>query len=138
MSYAAATDSAMVKDVSYSIQKGPGIYGKGGGSLVIDFSDNGGIYSYGHGGGGYGYSSGLSYSVGLVQNLNEPNDYAGSFYDLNAGKGMGIDHCFSPESSYDKATKATSLSFGLGFGYSAGYDYYTAPHIFKKWGVYDK
>ena len=134
MTYAAATDSAMVMDVSISLQIGSDVYVKGGGSLVIDFSKDGGIYGYGHGGVGAGYSSGCSYSVGLVNNLNSPEDYSRHFLDVNAGSTLGIDHCFDPTKKYYEATRATSITFGNGFNYGIGYDYYSVPIVFTKWG----
>ena len=61
MIYAAATESIMVIDMSYSYMLPISFYLKGGASLVIDFSDDGGIYSYAHGGIGFGCSNGVSY-----------------------------------------------------------------------------
>ena len=79
MTYAAATDSAMVLDVSasYSLLL---FYGKIGGSVVIDFGKDE-AYAYGHRGNGVGYTRGISYSVGIVENFNDPSDYAGEFCD---------------------------------------------------------
>ena len=109
MSYAAATDSTMVMDLScsYSINN---CYAKIGVSCVIDFSDQRGEL-YPHIGGGIGKQVGLTYSVGLVENYNNAGDYAGSFIDASVGKHIGVDHCFSPDKHYSNTVKATSIVF---------------------------
>ena len=56
------------------------------------------------------------------------------FVDFNAGSTFGIDHCFDPTKNYTDATKATSVTFGNGYNFGVGYDYYSAPVIFAKWG----
>ena len=132
MTYAAATDSAMVIDVSVSYQKKPGIYGKVGASMIIDFSKDGGIYGYEHIGGGFGKSIGASYSVGVVDNFNKPTDYSKHFLDVNASKSIGFDHCFDPTREYAATTKATSITLG-GTSYGVGYDYYSSPTEIFKW-----
>ena len=101
---------------------------------MFDFSEDGGVYGYGHGGIGCGYSSGVSYSVGLVENMNEPDDYSGAFVDVNGGYNMGFDHAFSPEGDYKNAVKSSSFTFGSGYNFGVGRDRYSAPVIFKKWG----
>ena len=135
MTIAAATDSAMVMDISISAsrKKVPG-YIKTGVSLVADFSDNGGIYGYGHEGGGIGYSSGMSYSVGTVENFENPKDYSEQFYDINAGYVYGIDYCSAPAENRSFVTRATSISFGSGYNLGVGYDYYSSPVILAKRG----
>lgn len=134
MTYAAATDSAMVIDVSASAQVEPDKYAKVGFSLIIDFSEDGGIYGYSHIGGGYGKSEGFSYSTGLVDNLSKPEDYSRHFIDINAGYYAGYDHCFDPTKDYNSATKASAITFGTGANFGIGYDYYSTPIIFTKWG----
>ena len=130
--YAAATDSVMVVDLSYSKQALPNYYGKGGGSVVIDFeNDNANFYP--HLGGGKGYSDGLSYSVGMVGNYEQPNDYAKHFLDINAGYYAGLDHCWNPLEKHDSATQATAVTFSSGGSYGFGYDYYFAPIQIFAW-----
>ena len=134
MTYAAATDSAMVMDVScaVSVNRVPG-YVKTGESVIIDFRDDGGIYRYPHNGSGLGKSFGFSYSVGLVDSFKKPEDYSGDFHDVNYVNLIGLDHCYNPKSYYFKATKATSVSFGVGVSYGVGWDYYHGPEIIAKW-----
>ena len=128
MSYAAATDSTMVMDLScsYSINN---CYAKIGVSCVIDFSDQRGEL-YPHIGGGIGKQVGLTYSVGLVENYNNAGDYAGSFIDASVGKHIGVDHCFSPDKHYSNTVKATSIVFSAvseSISWGGGYDYYFQP-----------
>lgn len=137
MTYAAATDSAMVIDTSISYQKTPGIYGKIGVSMIFDFSEDGGIYLYNHYGFGYGKSSGFSYSTGLVENFKNPKDYAGDFIDVNALKTVGLDHCYNPRKKYENTTKATSISFAFDLkgdlNCGVGFDYYSNPNVLMCW-----
>ena len=135
MTYTAATDSAMVLDVSHSLQTQPTSYIKGGVSTIIDFKEDGGVYMYSHGGGGAGKSSGTSYSIGVVENLNKPEDYSKHFIDIYAGAKIGLDHCFNPTKKYTETTKAISVTFGNDFTCGIGYDYYSPPLIIKKWEV---
>ena len=89
---AAATDSAMVVDVSgtASVIRGK----KAGASVVVDFK-NDNINYYTHTGSVTCNSAGLSasHSVGLVDNYTKPEDYAGPFADVNGGPLIGMDHC---------------------------------------------
>ena len=129
---AAATDSAMVVDLSYSHQVAGTAYVKGGVSLVIDFGgDESNLFF--HGGGGYGYSSGVGYSVGIIDNYEEPQDYAGHFADISAGYNIGIDHCWTPQDGLTHSTQATCITFSPGIGYGVGYDYYSTPLFVSKW-----
>ena len=132
MIYAAATDSVMVLDMSYSQQMSGDAYAKYGGAFVIDFEDNNVNY-YSHAGGGKGYSQGLSYSVGLVDNYATPEDYQGHFVDTNVGCYIGIDHCWNPLDNHETATQATALTFSSGYSFGVGYDYYTSPLLVFKW-----
>ena len=130
--YAAATDATMAVDLSYSVQTPGSVYGKVGVSMVIDFDrDESNIYF--HGGGGYGYSSGVSYSVGIVSNYEEPNDYAGHFADVSAGFDLGIDHCWTPQDGIVDSTQATCVTFSPGISYCIGYDYYSQPIFVSAW-----
>ena len=124
--YAAATDSTMVVDLSYSTQVGPNEYVKAGGAVVIDFENNE-ANAYPHVGGGFGYSEGISFSVGLVDNYEQPEDYAKHFVDINAGSSVGLDHCWNPLENHESSTQATSVTFSLGKSYGFGYDYYFDP-----------
>ena len=74
--------------MSYSAQVSPDEYAKGGSSAVIDFKNND-VNLYPHVGAGKGYSEGVSFSVGLVNNYEKPEDYAGHFVDVNVGKNIG-------------------------------------------------
>ena len=123
MTYAAATDSTMVIDMSISHQVDE-TYGKTGGSIVIDFKNDEANF-YTHCGIGVGVGDGLSYSVGLVSNYDEPSDYALHFVDVNAGNKIGIDHCWNPMEDYNTATKATSITFSSSYGGGIGYDFYS-------------
>ena len=130
--YAAATDSTMVVDLSYSKQVLPNYYEKGGGSVVIDFkNDNANFYP--HIGFGKGYSDGLSYSVGMVDNYEHPDDYAKHFIDINVGYNAGFDHCWNPLEKHDSATQATAVTFSSGSSYGVGYDYYFGPKQILDW-----
>jgi len=130
--YAAATDSAMVADLSYSHQTPVGAYAKGGVSLVIDFNrDEANLYI--HGGGGYGYSYGPTYSVGIIDNYDDPQDYAGHFADVSAGYNVGIDHCWTPQDGIKDSTQATSITFASGGSFGTGYDYYSNPVCMAAW-----
>ena len=133
MTYAAATDSALSIDVSASVQCDADVYLKGGVSIVLDFSDDGGIYAYAHGGTGVGYSTGVSYSVGVVDNLKSPDDYTRHSIDVSAGSTLGIDHSFDPTRPYSSTTKTTAITFGSGYSFGVGYDYYSNPFIISKW-----
>lgn len=84
-------------------------------------------------GGGYGKSVGISYSVGLVDNFNEPTDYSGDFFDVNACNSVGLDHCCDPTREYATTTRATSITFADGISYGVGYDYYSPPAELIKW-----
>ena len=130
--YAAATDSTMVIDVSYSYQITPNTYGKGGASLVIDFEEDE-MNVYAHGGGGRGISSGMSYAVGLVGNYEEAKDYSEYFVDIGVGMNIGIDHGWDPRVPYDVATNSISVTFSSGFSFNAGIDYYYKPKRVYAW-----
>ena len=135
--YAAATDSAMVVDVSWSTPISNVGYLKNGVSVVIDFESNS-AYSYPHTGGGVGRSIGASYSVGLVDNFHEAESYSGSFIDVNAGSTIGIDHCWAPSGDYRSTVKATSVEFSFGHFVGAGYDYYGKPNVLVYRGVWQR
>ena len=132
MTYAAATDQAMVFDASWSIQTGACSYVKSGSSFLIDYA-NDEINAYLHTGAGMGYSSGLSYSVGMVLNYNDPEDYEGPFVNYFAGSGFGIDRCWSPDYGMANGTGALSATFSLGFGWGVGYDHYSPPILVYSW-----
>ena len=124
--YAAATDSTMVVDLSFSVPFASDHYVKFGGSVVIDFEDDNANF-YPHLGLGKGKSEGLSYSTGLVDNYDDPEDYAEHFVDINIGNKWGVDHCWNPLKPHSKATQATSITFSTGASYGIGYDYYFGP-----------
>lgn len=132
MTYAAATDQAMVVDLSITVPSKKSVYLKTGGSIVIDFNENA-AYAYSHVGTGAGYGGGVSYSVGLVSNFEKASDYAGPFCDVNAGNTVRIDHCWSPKGEYSKATKATSVTFSRGKSCGVGYDRYSNPITIMEW-----
>ena len=135
MIYAAATDSAMVVDLSGTLQTGMPIYGKAGGMLLIDFK-NDEAFLYGHSGVGVGYSTGLTYSVGLVSNYTTPEDLSGPSLALSGGAAIGGSHSWSPIDGYCESSKVTALSFSIGSGASVGfeYEYYTDPIPLFNWG----
>ena len=138
MATAAATDSTMVIDASVSYQKKPGLYVKIGISVIVDFDEDGGIYSYSHFGGGVGKARGLSYSAGIVNNFSAPEDYSGKFFDFNGGNTYGGDICFTPHDSIEelsKTTNAESFTFSFPFGpsYGIGIDFYSKPIELLTW-----
>ena len=101
-------------------------------TIVIDFkNDNANFYH--HSGGGYGYSDGLSYSVGLVDNYEKPEDYSKHFVDVNVGHKAGLDHCWNPLEKHRSATQATSVTFSTGTSFGVGYDYYSRPKRILTW-----
>ena len=128
--YAAATDSAMVVDMSGAV--GVPVYGKGGMSAVIDFG-NDNINVYGHLGGGIGFQCGPSVAVGLVDNYEKPDDYKGPFIGGNAAFWLGGDYCWDPREEYDLATKARSVTFSSGPSYGFGYDRFWDPIQIFEW-----
>ncbi len=68
-----------------------GGYLRGGLTLVIN-EEAGFAAVYAHGGNGLGYSSGFSYSLGALLNVDDPKDYTGWFEysEVVAGIGGGI------------------------------------------------
>ena len=88
---------------------------------------------YPHAGFGCGYSSGISYSTGIVENYESPYDYANHFIDINAGHNLGLDHCWDPQENHDSATQATSFTFSVGYRYGVGYDFYYSPAQILSW-----
>ncbi len=132
MTYAAATDSVMVMDVSLSTPLGPA-YAKAGESIIFDFREGGGIYSYNHKGGGVGKSYGVSYSVGMVYNFDNPEDYSRQFYDFSYCNYIGIDKCTASLQD-TSATQARCATFGNGLSTGVGYDYYSDPRVLIRWG----
>ena len=73
-------------------------------------------------------------SWGIVDCYDEPTDYAGAFIDVFAGHGLGVDHCWSPDYSYQEAPKVTSITFSKGLGFGVGYDQYSNPLPILNWG----
>ena len=130
---AAATDSTIVVDMSssYQVPVLP-IYGKGGGSVVIDFK-NDNINIYPHGGIGVGYSNGPSASIGWVDNYEKPDDYEQSFVGGNIGYWFGIDHCWNPDMKHTVAPQATSATFSPGFSIGAEYAYFLPALQILEW-----
>ena len=132
MIIAAATDSQMVIDISYSTPLSI-FYFKCGGSMVIDFRGDE-ANGYFHRGNGVGSNGGTVYSVGLLDDYSDPSDYAGDFYDAFGGSIIGGDHCWSPEGNYFDATKATSITFSSSGGFGFGWDTYSEAIPIFKWG----
>ena len=116
--YAAATDSAMVVDVSAAAYVFTGK--KAGASIVIDFKeDEANLFSHGVDTVQNSVGINISYSVGMVSNYTKPEDYAGPFVSTNVGLSesnvnIGLEHCWNPKVDYGIATKATTISFGGG------------------------
>ncbi len=133
MTYAAATDTPMVVDVSLSVPTGMDTYTKVGVSMIIDFKQDE-AHLYGHVGRGRGLGGGVSYSVGLVANYDDPKDYEKHFVDVNAASNVGFDHCWNPEETYETATQATCVTFSPGLSYGSGYDYYLPAMKILAWG----
>lgn len=130
--WAAATDSVMVADLSCSYQISGSAYAKVGISLVMDFErDESNLYF--HGGGGCGYSLGASYSVGIVSNYEKPQDYAGAFADVSITNTVGMDHCWTPQDGVVSSTQATCITFSPGISYGVGYDHFSKPFFISSW-----
>ena len=132
ITYLAAQDDTAVIDVSYSIQVTPNHYVKAGISFVIDFQDDT-VNTYPHIGIGKGMGSGFGYSVGEVDNYDDPEDYAEHFVDINLGNNYGVDHCWNPLEPHGEATQATSFTFSLGHSFGIGYDYFFGPFQLLEW-----
>ena len=135
MIYAAATDSVMVLDLSGTQQAARPIYGKAGGTLLIDFNKDE-MFLYGHVGVGVGYSTGVAYSVGIVTNYENPEDYSKHFIGGSIGGEIGVNHCWSPDYKHCEAPQATSLTFTKSPGITIGaeYDFYSNPIPVFSWG----
>ena len=136
IAYAAVTDGTVVLDASISANLLPDGYLKTGYSTVIDFNEDGsgGIYGYSHTGGGVGLNTGISFSVGLVDNFNNPDDYEQHFIDMNLGDTIGLDYCFDPtrKPPGKVGASATCVTFSIGVSCGVGYDYYSkATRIFE-------
>ena len=132
--YAAETDGVLVLDLSATISTSAefGIYGKVGGSLVIDFATND-ANLYGHVGGGGGINQGgFSGSAGIVSNYKKPEDYAGFFVDANMECFfLMVDACVAPFENKE-GTRPCAASIGVSvpspkLGGAAGVDYYSEP-----------
>ena len=136
MTYAAANDGVMVMDVSIAAQVNPKSYIKAGKSVLVDFKNNE-INTYRHIGGGCGLNSGVSYSVGIVSNYTEAEDYKGHFIGSNLGKGISVDHSWSPKGEHRRAVQSTTVSFSFSSSPSGSsgvsYDYYSGPIKVFSW-----
>ena len=121
LTYGYADEAQIVMDTSFTF--GPV---KAGGSLVVDF-DDGNVELYPHIGYNGGVGSGLSYSVGVIENYSGPGSYKGPFVDAGGGFFVGVDHCFDPRYPYDETVKATSITFSTGPSGYVGYDWYFDP-----------
>ena len=126
--FAAATDSTMVIDVSFSA------YGqKNGESVVIDFGENT-VETYAH----YGtyassdLSPSASYSVGFVANYDGFGDYGGNFVEADASIGpYGFSYCQDPNNPAGAKAACMSFSTSPGCSVSGGYDFYVPT---GRWG----
>ena len=128
--YAAATGTTTVSDFSYSFTTGADSLTFGL-SLVIDF-DSGCVELYPHVGKSKGFSSGFTYSTGLIENYQGIGSYGGWFVQAGAGCFLGLNHCYDPTTDYSDAIKATTITFGNDFGYSAGVDWYFDPLVLRE------
>ena len=63
----------------------------------------------------------------MVENFDEPMDYAEWFIDTNVGYTLGIDHCWDPRVDHNSATQATAVTFGSGINAGVGVDWYFSP-----------
>ena len=130
MVYAAATDSTMVMDLSYSMQNPDRTYEKAGISVVMDFDEDE-INIYPHVGRGAGVNNGFSYSTGVMDNYEKKEDYEGFFIDTGASNFMGADYAWNPLADENSATNSKCLTFGGGYSSYVGYDYYFNPTTIK-------
>ena len=125
---AAIKESATVIDLSYSKQTEILGYEKAGVSIVTDFETES-IYAYSHTGYGVGYSNGLSFSAGSVENFEDPTDFSGDFVSVNGAFSGGIDHAWSPGQNHSAATQSTSVTFSSGPSGGVEYSIYSAPWL---------
>ena len=121
---AAATDSAVVLDISFTTQINPAEYGKAGASLVIDYGNNETVSAYAHHGRGSGVSTGITLSAGVVENMDSPQDYAGDFADHNVSLGGGLSYSYNPNKPLKESTRALFFSYGGGLSFGIGHDIY--------------
>ena len=137
ITYGSITDTPVVLDVSISLPINAGTNVKFGVSFLFDFEANN-VQFYGHSGASTGVSSGITYSVGLVDNYENEGDYSGPFVFYGAGNFIGFDHCFDPNSKKSEAIQASSITFGWkGSGYIGIDEYsYWGKHSWGKpsWG----
>ena len=141
-SYAAATETPMVVDTSFS---NGDTHDKHGYSIVIDFdSDSVSFDTYYHyGKTKSGYSA--AYGVGFVYGYDGPGDYGGYFLDggmtySHNGIDYGFDVCTDPSAPFEKCS-ALMMTTGVGFpgtkdgkvGGYLGVDYYL-PVSYIVWG----
>ena len=112
MTYAAATDSTMVMDVSSTINNQ-----NNGVSIVVDFKNE--TTEYYHHVGAATEPFSCTYGVGLVSNYEKANDYGGTFVEFNASKqvngvSLGWDVCSSPtRNEKNNIVKASSTTVGF-------------------------
>ena len=120
MAATAVTEEEMVIDVSVTVPIVLMVDYKVGVSMIMDFGTDE-THFYTHKGLTATTSpGGASYSVGSVENFSGPESYAGEFYDFNAAKDVGIDHCWAP----DNPISATCITFSRGYSFGFGWDYY--------------
>ena len=112
-----------VADISVSVStKIEDSYVKVGVSKVLSPNKNIDA-SYIHAGVGQSTSSvfpiTISYSVGIVNNVNAKNDYAKDFLDIGIVTGIGFDYCWWPNGA-----SAYGFTVSNSYGVYGGYDYY--------------
>lgn len=107
-------NNPIVLDISVSVSSPNGKYVKTGFSYITSFNS-----WYYHLGGGAGSPSIFPFNVsigfGMANNVNRPQDYSGSFFDLGVYGGYGYDHCWWPGGSCaDSFTINTNYGFYIG------------------------
>ena len=137
VTYAAATDSAMVVDLSISGPTFGGTHVKGGVSFVIDFdADEANLYT--HGGGGFGSGSGPTYSSGIIENYQGPESISGHSVSCSGGfNGISVDHSWDPTNDYNSTLKTTTFTiapFAISpMSANLTYETYSYPFKFLEW-----
>ena len=116
-------DHDFVADISVSVDTPiKNTYVKVGASKVLSPNKNIDA-SYVHAGVGASTPSvlpiNISYSVGIVNGVNEKENYAKHFLDIGAGAIYGFDYCWFPNGA-----SAYSFTIGTSYGVYGGYDYY--------------
>ena len=133
VSAAAGLEATATIDLSITLpfmSKKTNVSNKFGVSFILDFKHNR-FEVYGHAGFSTNTTLSTSYSVGMLVNYEDVNDYSGPFFDMGVQlPGGGLDFCCDPTKSLDEGCRAYSFVFNNPSnlnnkaGIYAGYDEY--------------